>query len=124
MGEDFIRRRNDRFRRLRDERFRKLVEDDLFSNADPQCVTDVPGTVLPESDVAPGERVWGQPDHDRRAIRFYRGDTPVVEVSERTAETLLGGRDAVAGTLVGVVTAVDTANAIATMRLCDVSASR
>ncbi len=124
MGEDFIRRRNDRFQRLRDERFRKLVEEDLFSNADPQCVTDVPGTVLPESDLAPGERVWGQPDHDRHAITFFRGDTPVVEVSERTVESFLSGREGDASTLVGVVTAVDTANAIATMRLCDVSASR
>lgn len=124
MGEDFLRRRNDRFRRLRDEYFTKLVEEDLFSNADPQCITEVPGTVLPESVVAPGERVWGQPDRDHHAITFYRGDTPVVQVSERTAETLLGGRDADAGTLVGVVTAVDAANAIATMRLCDVTASR
>lgn len=119
MGEDFIRRRNDRFRRLRDGHFTKLMEEDLFSAADPRCITDVPGTVLPESSVTPGERLWGETDCARRAITFYRGDTPVVEISERTAETLLV-RDSDHRTLVGVVTTVDPANAIATLRLCDV----
>lgn len=124
MGEDFIRRRNDRFLRLRDVRFARLVERDLFSGADPQCVTDVPGTVLPDSAVSPGERVWGQADRDGESITFYRGDTPVVRVSEPTAEGLLAGFDRDAETLVGVVTEVDTANAIAIMRLCEVTPPR
>jgi hypothetical protein len=124
MGQDFIRRRNDRFRRLRDEGFRKLTEADLFSQASPQCVTNVAGTVLPQSEVSPGDRVWGDADREGRAITFFRGDTPVVEVPAAAADALLADHELHRGTLVGIVTSVDASNQIAVMRLCDVTEPR
>lgn len=119
MGEEFLKKRSDRFRHLRDERFKKLTEKDLFSHSGVICTTDVPGTVLPQSTVAEGERVWGEARPGGRSITFYRGETPVVRVSEHTAEMLLAGPGVDAETFVGVVTSVDPSNAIAIMRLCD-----
>lgn len=121
MGQDFIRRRNDRFRRQRDEGFRKLTEADLFSQASLECLTDVPGTVLPEAGLCPGDRVWGDADGEGHPIMFFRGDKPVVQVPAAAAGALLADSALHRGTLVGIVTTVDASNEVAVMRICEVT---
>jgi hypothetical protein len=46
MGEDFLRRKNDRFRRQRDEHFAEQNRPDLFSASDPELHISVCGTSL------------------------------------------------------------------------------
>lgn len=122
MGQDFIRRRSDRFRRLRDENFTRLVEPNLFSETNPRCVTAVPGMVLPQAAVSSGDHLWAETDGAAERIRFFRGDTPVVEVSADAALALGASLESGGGMLIGLVTEVDEQNALATLRLCDATA--
>ena len=83
MGEDFLRRRNDRFVRQRDACFRMLLERNLFSMIPPPITTTVYGSIL--QTVAANTELWCPELELGHPIRFYRGQEPSVEVKGTAA---------------------------------------
>lgn len=82
MGEDFLRKKDDRFRRHRDAHFSaELQSGDLFSAVAPECVRSFEAD-LTLADLKEGETLW-QPDGEDG--RFYRG----VQVAARVDADVL-----------------------------------
>ena len=90
MGEDFLRRRNDRFRRQRDECFRDQLGRDLFTDCPPETTTSVCGSVVNESAVTPKGELWAPcPATDSTGpVQFFCGGVRAVEVAGDAADYL------------------------------------
>jgi hypothetical protein len=86
MGEDFLKRRNDRFIRQRDAYFVALVEPDLFSELAPITTATIYGAIL--NAVPANCELWTPEINAGGPIRFYNGDEPAVEVEGAAAEHL------------------------------------
>lgn len=79
MGEAFVHRRNDRFRRQRDAHFAaQMRSSDLFRLCAPVMPSPtVAGFVLDDMEVPVGTNLWLGPDNF-----FYRGAAAIIRVDE------------------------------------------
>jgi hypothetical protein len=115
MGEDFLRRRNDRFIRQRDARFVEELGPDLFSACLPDAVVNVCGTVL--GDVSPGEELWAPEVNPSGPIHFYRGDAPAVRLDGPAADHVRAERDGRTAPVVAQVVQVEHDHGLVTLRV-------
>jgi hypothetical protein len=86
MGKDFLRRRNDGFKRRRDATFSLHMKPDLFSACAPNITVSVNGAAL--GDVQPKAELWAPDISGTGPIRFFEGDVPRVEVDGPGADHL------------------------------------
>lgn len=84
MGEDFMRRRNDRFIQQRDARFVEELRPDLFSTCAPSTVVNVCGIALGE--LCDEQELWTPEVSAAGPICFYSGDVPVVMLEGHAAD--------------------------------------
>jgi len=114
MGEDFLRRRNDRFIRQRDARFMQLIERDLFTALPPETITTTIGWVL--AAVEPANELWCHKAQAGTGLRFFKGDQLAIEVAAADAASLveLYGSET---PLVAEVVEVDSEEGLAFLRV-------
>jgi len=115
MGEDFLRRRNDRFVRRRDACLGTLLERDLFSMIPAAVTTTVYGSILHE--VATNTPLWSPELEAGRSVRFYSGPVPTVEVCGPAAEALARTFGACGAELVAEVIETDSLEGIAMLHV-------
>src|SRR6266496_2655221 len=87
MGEDFLRRRNDRFIRQRDARFVEEIGPDLFSTCLPDAVVNVCGTALGDVSGGAGRRP-GRAGRARSRPRDPSDPEQVVSAAEKRLHAL------------------------------------
>jgi hypothetical protein len=85
MGEDFLRRRTDGFRRRRDAAFARLCERDLFSQSSPLERTQVIGSLVGEAPPKGDDLLWSA-SVASEPIAFYSGQRMVLQVAGPPAE--------------------------------------
>ncbi|MCC7536891.1 MAG: hypothetical protein IT379_11790 [Deltaproteobacteria bacterium] len=86
MGEDFVKRRNDRFVRHREACFAAQSSPDLFSAVPPEAVVTVLATAIAE--VQECRELWTPNVNAPGPIDFYDGDIAVVRVEGADADHL------------------------------------
>lgn len=86
MGQDFIRRKNDRFVRQRDAYFAEQTASDLFSDLSPEMIVSLCGTAV--GPVTLAQELWTPAFTAGGPIEFFCGDDPKVRL-EGTAADLL-----------------------------------
>ena len=115
MGEDFLRRRNDRFVRQRDASFIKLFEPDLFAALPPETIATVYGSVLCAIDAA--NELWTPELDPAKPIRFFSGDQLAVEIVGPSATHLFRNYGNSAAPLLAQVVEIDAEEGIARLRV-------
>ncbi len=115
MGEDFMRRRNDRFRRQRDARFAAQISPDLFSTCAPTTVVSVCGTAL--DDVCDNQELWTPEIGSAGPICFYRGDVPAVRLDGHAADHVRSGNGDRHTPMVAQVVEVERDHGLVTIRV-------
>lgn len=115
MGEDFLRRRNDRFIRQRDARFVEEIGPDLFSACLPDAVVNVCGTAL--GDVSSGDELWASEVNPTGPVNFYRGNLPAVGLDGPAADHVRAEHDGRAAPLVAQVVHVERDYGLVTLRV-------
>ena len=115
MGEDFLRRRNDRFVRQRDAALGRLTERNLFSTVPPTATTAVHGFVL--HPVVTGMELWSVQLGADRPIHFYRGAELCVEVTGTAAESLMRAFASSGAELLAEVIELDVLEGIAELQV-------
>jgi hypothetical protein len=86
MGQDFIRRKNDRFVRQRDAYFAEQTASDLFSTMSPEMVVSLCGTAVGPVIVA--QELWTPELTAGGPIEFYCGENPAVRLEGAAADHL------------------------------------
>ena len=94
MGKEFLRAKNEGFRRGRDESTRKMLEGDLFSTCRPSTRSYVMGLATNGQKLEPGSELFSV---DAKPTSLYSGTEPVLK--------LLGAD--LCGPIIGRVVAVD-----------------
>src|SRR4051812_9534092 len=89
MGEDFLRRRSDRFVRRRDAQFAEELGPDLLSACTPNVSVGVCGTAL--GHVRLGSELWAPAIGPSGPIQFYEGASPAVRLDGPPAEHVRRG---------------------------------
>ena len=95
MGKEFLRAKNEGFRRGRDERMRRMLEGDLFSTCRPSTRSYVMGLATNGQKLEPGSELFSV---DAKPTSLYSGTEPVLK--------LLGSGD-LCGPIIGRVVDVD-----------------
>ena len=88
MGEDFLRRKNERFVRLRDAYFERIIERDLFSDHHAAERTELIGRSSKASELAVGDELWADMTDSGSDAQFFRGDQEAVICNGRSADHL------------------------------------
>lgn len=115
MGEDFLRRRNDRFVRQRDASFITLFEPDLFAALPPETIATVYGSVLCAIDAV--NELWTPELEAAKPIHFFSGDQPAVEIVGPAAAQLFRNYRKSAAPLLAQVVEIDAEEGIARLRV-------
>lgn len=115
MGEDFLRRRNDRFIRQRDARFAEEMGPDLFSACRPDAVVNACGTAL--GDVNSGDELWAPEVDPSGPVNFYRGNLPAVRLDGPAADHVRAECVAGAAPVVAQVVQVERDHGLVTLRI-------
>ncbi|MDI3290719.1 hypothetical protein [Polyangium sp. 15x6] len=126
MGEDFLRRRNDRFRRQRDDCFREHLGRDLFTDCPPETTTSVCGSVVNESVVSPKGELWAPcPAADGKGpVRFFCGGVVALEVAGDQADYLRREYGGSGTPLLGQVVQIVAEHRLAELRVGRAEATR
>ena len=86
MGQDFLRRKNDRFVRQRDQRFAEQTCDDLLAAIPPEMVVNLCGRAV--GPVMLAQELWTPEVTAEGPIQFYSGEQPAVCLDGAAAKHL------------------------------------
>lgn len=86
MGENFLKRKNDRFLRQRDQRFNEYLAPDLFSLCPTETEVTLLASVREEACVA--DELWAPAVELLGPIEFYCGDVVVARIDGAEADLL------------------------------------
>lgn len=86
MGQDFLRRKNDRFVRQRDKRFAAQTSDDLLAMIPPEMVVNLCGRAV--GPVMLAQELWTPEVNNEGPIEFYCGELPAVRLEGAAATHL------------------------------------
>lgn len=86
MGQDFLRKKNDRFMRQRDQRFAAQTSDDLLAAIPPEMVVNLCGRAVGPVMIA--QELWTPEVSSDGPIEFYCGEQPAVRLEGAAAAHL------------------------------------
>lgn len=114
MGEDFLRRKNDRCQRLADARFMELREPGLFYGVRPEARPEVYALLRPGAVLEIDSELWAPSINPDGSITFRLGQEPVADVAASDAKAL--GNEARAN-LVAYVAELDRDAGVVALRV-------
>jgi len=88
VGEDFLRKKNENFRRLRDAYWEREQAPTLFDTCSPELNVSLNGTLTPDTAVSEGDLLWAGEADDRGRVPFYYQDRLAACIEGREAMLL------------------------------------